>query len=89
MSYYQNYKDNLDNKEDIIAITPYCRTCNTKLKTKEGAASHRNQKHEVLQMKIQAPQPSYQHSHISMKSTEQNPYELLHNIDYSQASKSL
>ena len=89
MLYNANYRDNLDNKEEIIAITPYCRTCNTKLKTKEGAASHRNQKHEVLQMKIQAPTPDYQHTRIMMKSTEQNPYELLHNIDYSQGSRSL
>lgn len=86
---YTNRMDDLDNEERIIEVIPYCRTCNSKLRTKGGSASHRNQGHEVLQMKIQEPSPNYKHSQVIMKSAESNPYELIHNIDYSKGSKSL
>lgn len=83
------FKEYVDRKEKIIAITPYCRTCNRKLKTKEGVASHKNQKHEVLMMKIQKPTPSLSHNQVILKQDEHNPFELIHYIDYSNESKTL
>ncbi len=70
-------------EEEIISIIPYCRTCDLKLKTKEGKSSHKNQGHEVLLMKILKPSPNLKSNHLIMKQQENQPYEIIHGIDYS------
>ncbi len=72
-----------NSEEKIISIIPYCRTCDIKLKTKEGRSSHKNQGHEVLLMKILRPSPDSRSNHLIMKQEENQPYEILHGIDYS------
>ncbi|KKN58695.1 hypothetical protein LCGC14_0549870 [marine sediment metagenome] len=68
----------------IEAIVPYCRDCNVKLKTKAGVASHTNQGHEVLEMTILEPEPDMRASSLIMKHNENQPYEIIHGIDYSE-----
>ena len=75
----------LKSPEEIIEQTiDYCRTCNQKLKTSGGRNLHIKQKHEVLKMKIQQAQPDPTSNHIVLIQNQQNPYELLQSIDYSE-----
>jgi len=69
--------------EEVESIVSYCRDCNLKLKTTGGRNSHKKLNHEVLEMRILKPNPSPKHNHLIMISKENNPYEIIHGVDFS------